>query len=142
MAGLNHLSQILEKVGNDSFISELSKNLRIFEKIDGNEFSFSKNLSGKIDFFKRDSSSPISIIDRTLMKKYEKVIDHIESRAESVFPNYRYYTEIVTKENFNVIEYSKQPKNNLILKGVQYRNTKVANSEVLQQVSCNLRIFK
>lgn len=139
MAGLNHLSQILEKVGHDNFVKELSKTCRIFEKVDGNEFAFSKNHNGNIDFYKRDSSTPISIIDRTLMKKYERAIEHIESRAESVFPNFRYYTEIVTEKS-NVIEYFKYPKNNLILKGVQFKNSKVANTETLQHIARNLRI--
>ena len=75
MAGINHLYDIYNKKGSD-FIEQLfNKFVTINEKMDGSAFSFERNRStGKFEFYRRDQRHPITLVDRTLMKYYEKPI--------------------------------------------------------------------
>ena len=126
MSGINHLYDIYKKKGED-FLKELfNSEVTINEKMDGSCFSFEKTPSGKFLFFKRDQSSPITLVDRTLMKYYEKPIRYVESLPPYVISKipvgWRFGTEYFSSSKPQEIEYDELPKNNLILSYIHKRD--------------------
>ena len=120
MAGITHLTDIYRKKGKE-FINKLFGNfVTINEKIDGSAFSIEKNaMTNELQFFKRDNHTPISLIDRTLAKFYERPIAHFESLDASTLakiqPGWRFGFEYLVSETPQEISYDRIPKNHLIL---------------------------
>jgi hypothetical protein len=88
--------------------------------MDGSAFVFDRDLqSGKFNFYKRDQRNPITLVDRTLMKYYEKPIQYIESLPPSVLERiprgWRFGLEYFASRQPVEISYDRLPKNNLIL---------------------------
>jgi hypothetical protein len=80
MSGITHLYELYNKKGKDFVDNLLNSYVTINEKIDGSAFIFERDEeSGKFKFYKRDQRNPITLVDRTLMKYYEKPIQYIES---------------------------------------------------------------
>src|SRR3989304_6571260 len=80
MAGITNLTEIYKKKGKDFIQSLFDKFVTVNEKMDASAFGIEKNQSTKkLEFFKRNTEIPISLIDRTLMKLYEKPIHYFES---------------------------------------------------------------
>lgn len=119
MSGINHLYDIYKKKG-ESFIQELFNSyVTVNEKMDGSAFGFEKTPSGKFNFYKRDQRRPITLVDRTLMKYYEKPIQYIESLPFEVVKRipvgWRFGTEYLSSNQPQEISYDRTPKNHLIL---------------------------
>ena len=80
MAGISHLYDIYNKKGEDFINSLFNSYVTVNEKMDGSAFVFERDLeTGRFNFYKRDLKYPITLVDRTLMKYYEKPINYIES---------------------------------------------------------------
>jgi hypothetical protein len=120
MAGINHLYDMYNKKGSD-FINQLfNQFVTINEKMDGSAFSFERDReSGKFRFYRRDQRNPITLVDRTLMKYYEKPIQYIESLPphilERIPRGWRFGLEYFANKSPVEIVYDRIPKNNLIL---------------------------
>lgn len=120
MAGINHLYDIYNKKGSD-FISQLfSQFVTINEKMDGSAFSFERDKeTGNFKFYRRDQRNPITLVDRTLMKYYEKPIQYIESLPPNILEKiprgWRFGLEYFANKKPVEITYDRLPKNNLIL---------------------------
>ena len=120
MAGINHLYDIYNKKGSD-FVNQLfSQFVTINEKMDGSAFSFERDReSGKFKFYRRDQRNPITLVDRTLMKYYEKPIQYIESLPPNILEKIprgmRFGLEYFANRKPVEITYDRLPKNNLIL---------------------------
>jgi len=118
--GLNTLEQLI-KDRTEEFIDELfSSYLIVTEKIDAARISFQVR-DGKLSIWRKDERYPISIIDRTLMKYYEKAIDHITSIINvAVIPeNYRFGCYYFSSSMPNKTHYKRLPKNNIVLTDVK-----------------------
>jgi hypothetical protein len=120
MAGINHLYDIYNKKGSDFTDQLFNQYVTINEKMDGSAFSFERDKeTGKFKFFRRDQRNPITLIDRTLMKYYEKPIQYIESLPPSVLERiprgWRFGLEYFASRQPVEISYDRLPKNNLIL---------------------------
>ncbi len=120
MAGINHLYDIYNKKGSDFTDQLFNQYVTINEKMDGSAFSFERDKeTGKFKFFRRDQRNPITLIDRTLMKYYEKPIQYIESLPPSVLERiprgWRFGLEYFASRKPVEISYDRLPKNNLIL---------------------------
>ena len=120
MAGINHLYDIYNKKGSD-FVSQLfNQFVTINEKMDGSAFSFERDKeTGAFRFYRRDQRNPITLVDRTLMKYYEKPIQYIESLPPSILEKiprgWRFGLEYFANNKPVEIVYDRLPKNNLIL---------------------------
>ncbi len=120
MAGINHLYDIYNKKGSE-FVDQLfSQFVTINEKMDGSAFSFERDKeTGKFKFYRRDQRNPITLIDRTLMKYYEKPIQYIESLPPNILEKiprgWRFGLEYFANRQPVEITYDRLPKNNLIL---------------------------
>ena len=120
MAGINHLYDLYNKKGAD-FVNQLfNQYVTINEKMDGSAFSFERDKdTGKFKFYRRDPRNPITMVDRTLMKYYEKPIQYIESLPPHVIQKiprgWRFGLEYFANTNPVEIVYDRLPKNHLIL---------------------------
>ena len=120
MAGINHLYDLYNKKGADFVNQIFNQYVTINEKMDGSAFSFERNKdTGKFKFYRRDQRNPITLVDRTLMKYYEKPIQYIESLPPHIIQKiprgWRFGLEYFANTNPVEIVYDRLPKNHLIL---------------------------
>jgi len=127
MAGISHLQEIYKKKGKD-FINKLFDSfVTVNEKLDASAFGIEKDpLTGNILYYKRNTESPISKVDRTLMRYYERPISHFDGLAEDVKiklpPGWRFGFEYFINEQPQHISYDRIPKNNLVLSYIHVKN--------------------
>jgi cytidyltransferase-like protein len=120
MSGINHLYDIYNKKGAN-FINDLfNQFVTINEKMDGSAFTFERDReSGRFKFYRRDQRNPITLVDRTLMRYYEKPINYIESLPphviEKIPRGWRFGLEYFANNKPVEIVYDRTPKNHLIL---------------------------
>ena len=120
MSGINHLYDIYNKKGQE-FIDQLFNTfVTVNEKMDGSAFTFERDKeTGKFKFFRRDQRNPITFVDRTLMKYYEKPIQYIESLPphilEKIPRGWRFGLEYFANNKPVEIMYDRIPKNHLML---------------------------
>lgn len=120
MSGINHLYDIYNKKGQE-FINQLFNTfVTVNEKMDGSAFTFERDKeTGKFKFYRRDQRNPITFVDRTLMKYYEKPIQYIESLPphilEKIPRGWRFGLEYFASNKPVEIMYDSIPKNHLLL---------------------------
>jgi cytidyltransferase-like protein len=120
MSGINHLYDIYNKKGQD-FVDQLFNTyVTVNEKMDGSAFTFERDKeTGKFKFYRRDQRNPITFVDRTLMKYYEKPIQYIESLPphilEEIPRGWRFGLEYFANTKPVEITYDTMPKNHLLL---------------------------
>jgi cytidyltransferase-like protein len=120
MSGINHLYDIYNKKGQE-FVDQLFNTfVTVNEKMDGSAFTFERDKeTGKFKFYRRDQRNPITLVDRTLMKYYEKPIQYIESLPphilEKIPREWRFGLEYFANNKPVEIMYDRIPKNHLIL---------------------------
>lgn len=128
MSGISHLYDLYNKKGKE-FVEDLFNNyVTVNEKMDGSAFIFERDKeTGKFTFFKRDQRTPITLVDRTLMKYYEKPIQYIESLPPHVIKEiprgWRFGLEYFATNSPVEIVYDEIPKNNLILSYVHKKDS-------------------
>lgn len=134
MAGISHLYDLYKK--DPKFVeSLLSKEIEVEEKLDGSKFSVEAESDEKFKFFKRGDSSPITKIDRTLARYYEKAIAHFESlpidKVREVPAGWRFGFEYFPNLRPVRIAYDRMPKNHLVLTEITIRDPKGKVIEVI-----------
>lgn len=127
MAGITHLNEIYKKKGKDFIDKLFDSYVTINEKLDASAFAIERNpVTKEIEFFKRNTASPISMIDRTLMRLYEKPIAHIQSLGEDVLAKipsgWRIGMEYFVNEHPQELSYDRTPKNGLVLSYIHVKN--------------------
>lgn len=133
MAGISHLYDLYKK--DPKFVeSLLSKEIEVEEKLDGSKFSVEVD-DEKFKFFKRGDASPITKIDRTLARYYEKAISHFESLAldkvREVPDGWRFGFEYFPNLMPVRIAYDRMPKNHLVLTEITIRDPKGRVLEII-----------
>jgi len=130
MSGISHLYDLYNNKGKE-FVDELFNTfVTVNEKMDGSAFVFERDLeTGKFIFYKRDQRNPITLVDRTLMKYYEKPIKYLESLPPHIIQKiprgWRFGLEYFSSNQPVEIAYDRIPKNNLIL---SYVHPRIASS--------------
>lgn len=127
MAGISHLQEIYKKKGKDFITKLFDSFVTVNEKLDASAFGIEKDpISGNIQYYKRNTESPITKIDRTLMRYYEKPISHFEGLSEDIKskipPGWRFGFEYFVNEQPQYISYDRVPKNNLVLSYIHVKN--------------------
>jgi len=120
MSGISHLYDLYNKKGKEFIDALFNSYVTVNEKMDGSAFIFERDIeTGKFNFFKRDQRNPITLVDRTLMKYYEKPIQYIESLPPHIIKEiprgWRFGLEYFANNAPVEIVYDEVPKNNLIL---------------------------
>jgi hypothetical protein len=118
MAGIKHLKEIQQKKGDDFLLNLLNNFVIINEDVKGNFFGLKKDrATDKFKYFKK--SGEITYVDRMLMKFYNPAIAHFETilddKKKRIPSNFYFGFQYVTKKDGGPSEYSRSPKNNLIL---------------------------
>lgn len=129
MAGISHLYDLYNKKGKDFVEKLLNSFVTVNEKMDGSSFIFGRDQqTGKFNFYKRDQRNPITLVDRTLMKYYEKPIQYIESLPPHILQRiprgWKFGLEYFSSNKPVEIVYDRIPKNNLILSYVLSKDEK------------------
>jgi cytidyltransferase-like protein len=127
MAGISHLYDLYNKKGKDFIDNLFNTYVTVNEKMDGSAFMFERDIeTGKFNFYKRDQRNPITLVDRTLMKYYEKPIQYIESLPPHIINEiprgWRFGLEYFANSAPVEIVYDEVPKNNLILSYVHKKD--------------------
>ena len=127
MAGISHLQEIFKKKGKEFVTRLFDSFVTVNEKLDASAFGIEKDpVSGLVQYYKRNTESPISKIDRTLMRYYENPISHFDGLGEQVKskipPAWRFGFEYFINEQPQYICYDRLPKNNLVLSYVHVKN--------------------
>ena len=136
MAGINHLYDLYNKRGADFIQALFSQYVTINEKMDGSAFSFERDPNtGKFNFYRRDQRNPITLVDRTLMKYYERPIQYIESLPPNILEKiprgWRFGLEYFANTSPVEIVYDRIPKNHLILSFVHKMD---ANGKIVKTI--------
>ena len=136
MAGINHLYDLYNKKGADFIQALFSQYVTINEKMDGSAFSFERDANtGKFNFYRRDQRNPITLVDRTLMKYYERPIQYIESLPPNILEKiprgWRFGLEYFANTSPVEIVYDRIPKNHLILSFVHKMD---ANGKIVKTI--------
>jgi cytidyltransferase-like protein len=136
MAGISHLYDIYNKKGEKFINSLFNSYVTVNEKMDGSAFVFERDPeTGRFNFYKRDLKYPITLVDRTLMKYYEKPINYIESLPPHIIREiprgWRFGLEYFATNKPVEIAYDRLPKNNLIL---SYVHPKSENGKPLETI--------
>jgi hypothetical protein len=134
MAGINHLYDIYKK--DPKFVDKLlDSKVEVEEKLDGSRFAFEVKEGGEKKFFKRNDSAPITKIDRTLARYYEKAISHFESFTDeklSQIPDgwrfgFEYFPNLIPVK----IAYDRIPLNHLVLTDITVRDP---NDKIIETI--------
>jgi len=92
--------------------------------------------TGRFNFYKRDQRNPITLVDRTLMKYYEKPIQYIESLPPHILKEiprgWKFGLEYFSNTQPVEIAYDRLPKNNLILSYIHTKSDDGKPSSTIQ----------
>jgi cytidyltransferase-like protein len=140
MSGISHLYDLYNKKGKDFIDNLFNSYVTVNEKMDGSAFIFERDMeTGKFNFYKRDQRNPITLVDRTLMKYYEKPIQYIESLPPHILNDiprgWRFGMEYFANNAPVEIVYDEVPKNNLILSYVHKKDNSGKSKGTIQEKS-------
>lgn len=118
MAGINNLKQVHDRKGDDFLDNLLNNFVIINENIDGTFFGVKRNKSGdRFKYFKK--SGEITYVDRMLMKYYNPAIAYFETlsdeKKQRIPSNFYFGFEYVTSKDKKSSNFSRMPKNQLVL---------------------------
>lgn len=134
MAGINHLYDLYKS--DPKFVETLlDSEIEVEEKLDGSRFSFEVANGTELKFFKRNDSVPITKIDRTLARYYEKGIAHFESftdeKLDQIPDGWRFGFEYFPNLMPVKISYDRMPQNQLVLTEITIRDPQGKVIEVI-----------
>jgi hypothetical protein len=141
--GMRNLKDIFIKEGKKTLNLLLSSDrITIYEKIDALNFSFTVN-EEELEFFKKNKTSFIGSVERTLTSMYEKPIEHFNSLLFDLEKHlgYTFGFYYFPDYNPNIIKYTTLPKNNLILAYVEdEKGNKIDDLETLELFASLLEV--
>lgn len=129
------LQDIFQKKGQDFIYNLLNLDCKVTEKLSGSKISFELDNNHFI-FFKRDTTNPISKIDRLLSKYYDDAITYIESFNDDIkskIPaNQRFYFQYFPDKTPNGILYdSVAPPHKLILTHILVKDSFKSTEKII-----------
>ena len=133
MAGINFLYEEYKK--DPKRVEKLlDGNIEISEKLDGSRFLVQNDGGDRLIYFKR-RDVPISKIDRTLSKYFEKAISHFESlpdeKVTQMPDGWRFGMEYFPNLHPVTISYERMPLNSLVLTDIQVKDPKDRTIDVI-----------
>lgn len=116
----------------------LESKIEIAEKLDGSRFQVQSEEGGRLSYYKR-KDVPISKIDRTLAKYYEKAIMHFDNfstdKISTLPEGWRFGMEYFPNLHPVTIAYDRLPLNNLVLTDIQVKDPKDKTIDVITDKS-------
>tara|TARA_B100000963_G_scaffold349061_1_gene357569 strand:- start:46113 stop:48026 length:1914 start_codon:yes stop_codon:yes gene_type:complete len=118
MAGIRHLKEVHDKMGEDFLNKLFNEYLIVNEKVNGSFLGFKKDRENdEFKFFNKRNE--IGYIDRVLSKFYNDPINHIKNlekdKIQKIPSNMYFGLEYISNTSSNVEDYGRLPKNGLLL---------------------------
>jgi len=118
MAGIRHLKEVHDKMGEDFLNKLFNEYLIVNEKVNGSFLGFKKDQ--ETDAFKFfNKKNEIGYIDRVLSKFYNAPINHIKGlnndKIQRIPSNMYFGLEYISNTSTNIEDYGRLPKNGLLL---------------------------
>lgn len=139
---MNQLIDIYNQKGEEFIKKLFSLSVTVYEKMAGSGFSFMKK-NGNIKFYKRDSSTPITKIDRVLMQYFEPAIEYIESlpkdSVDKIPDEVQFFFDYFPNKSPNLISYDRIPKNHLIISYVKGKDI-ITDKKILEEYAKILNV--
>jgi len=131
---LKTLKEIYSSINTNDFDKLLKDRVLVTEKISSASFHVQRKTDG-LKFFKSNSNTPITIIDRTLSSLYESAIKYVKALdTASVIDmptDWKFGFEYLPTLEFSGIKYDNIPTNTLILTHIQQVNEEGKVKKVL-----------
>jgi len=131
---LKTLKEIYSSINTNDFDKLLKDRVLVTEKISSASFHVQRKTDG-LKFFKSNSNTPITIIDRTLSSLYESAIKYFKALdTASVIDmptDWKFGFEYLPTLEFSGIKYDNIPTNTLILTHIQQVNEEGKVKKVL-----------
>jgi len=131
---LKTLKEIYSSINTNDFDKLLKDRVLVTEKISSASFHAQRKTDG-LKFFKSNSNTPITIIDRTLSSLYESAIKYVKALdTASVIDmptDWKFGFEYLPTLEFSGIKYDNIPTNTLILTHIQQVNEEGKVKKVL-----------
>ena len=119
---LTKLREHFQGTNSNEFQRLLNNRVMVVEKISAPSF-YVRKTNEKFEFYKSSNSSPLTVVDRTIMSLYEVAIKHIQSLSpdskEQLPTDYRFGFEYLPETAVSSYEYDSAPESNLILTNIQ-----------------------
>ena len=119
---LQKLREHFQSTNINEFNDMLKNRVLVTEKVAAPTFIAQRGTKG-FKYFKSGSSSPLNIVDRTIVSLYELAINHLQSlsqNSKNQLPvDWRFGFEYLPETNVSKVSYNKTPKNCLILTHIQ-----------------------
>lgn len=131
---LKTLKEIYGSINRNDFDKLLKHRVVVSEKISSASFHAQRKTDG-LNFFKSNSNTPITIIDRTLSSLYETAIKYIKTIDTAALldmpTDWKFGFEYLPTLEFSKIKYDNIPTNTLILTHIQEVNAEGKVKKVL-----------
>lgn len=122
---LQDLRTYFKETNRTEFMDMLKNKCVVTEKIQASSFHARRGDTG-YEFYKSGLKTPMSRVDRTIVKYYENAISHFNSIPDSVkaeMPmDWKFGFDYMTSTKTVDVEYDNLPKNHLILTHIQVLN--------------------
>ena len=118
MAGIRHLKEVHDKMGEEFLNKLLNEYLIVNEKVNGSFLGFKKDQeTDKFKFFNKRNE--IGYIDMVLSRFYNKPISHLnslpEEKVQRIPANVYFGMEYISDSESNLQDYGRLPMNGLLL---------------------------
>lgn len=135
---LTHLSDFLNKKGNDFLNNLLNNKVAVNLKIDQSAFVVGK-VKGEIKYWGREGRVELTNFRRQGADLYEDTIKHLESRDLDKIPEgVQIYLEFFSDRLPTLVKYAHKPKNNLIISFIKQNGKIVAPNEPINKKMADL----
>lgn len=135
---LVHLSDFLNKKGNDFLGNLLNKKVAVNLKIDTSAIVVGK-INGEIKYWGREGKTEITNFRRQGADLYEKSIKHLESRDLNKIPDgVQIFMEFFDARLPTIVTYTQHPKNNLIISYIKKNGKIIAPDNPLNEKMAKL----
>jgi cytidyltransferase-like protein len=134
---LKKLRDHFAESNSEDFNKMLKNRVLVTEKLSASAFHCQK-VGNKLTYYKSNQSDPIDLVDRTIIRYYEKAIKHMQSISqkalESMPDDWKFGFDYLPNTKPIDIQYDKLPKNFLVLTHIQVMNGRKIKKVIIDPV--------
>lgn len=134
---LKKLRDHFAESNSEDFQKLLKSRVLVTEKLSASAFHCQK-IGDKLMYFKSNQADPMDLVDRTIIKYYEKAIKHMQSISEKALyempEDWKFGFDYLPNTKPVDIEYDRLPKNFLVLTHIHVMNGKKIKKVIIDPV--------
>lgn len=134
---LKKLRDHFAESNSEDFNKLLKNRVLVTEKLSASAFHCQK-VGNKLTYFKSNQSEPMDLVDRTIIRYYEKAIKHMQSISqkalESMPEDWKFGFDYLPNTKPIDIQYDKLPKNFLVLTHIHVMNGRKIKKVIIDPV--------